>query len=146
MMFSRKGFTILELLIVIAVIAILVGIALPRFKGMQDEGNIAKAKGELRTIQTAAESYYIHKSVMPALTDLTTAVPNIVGATLPKDPFVAGGATNYGFATNGAYLVTYSVSPGGAGTAAINAAGAVTAAANTVYVTNGTPDAANPSL
>jgi len=145
-MFLRKGFTILELLIVISVIAILVGIALPRFKGMQDEGNIAKAKGELRTIQTAAESYYIHNSTMPTLAQLTTAVPNIVGTTLPKDPFVAGGATDYGYATNGAYMVAFSVGPGGAGTAAINAAGAVTAAANTVYVTNGTVDAAHPSL
>ena len=145
-MFRRKGFTILELLIVIAVIAILVGIALPRFKGMQDEGNIAKAKGELRTIQTATESYYIHKSVMPALADLTTAVPNIVGTTLPKDPFVAGNATDYGYATNGAYMVGFSKSPSGSGTASVATTGAVTAGANTIYVTNGTPDPANPSL
>ncbi|UCD15446.1 MAG: prepilin-type N-terminal cleavage/methylation domain-containing protein, partial [Candidatus Omnitrophota bacterium] len=51
------GFTLIELLIVIAVISILLSIALPRFRGMQEEGNIAKAKGELRTLQTAVESY-----------------------------------------------------------------------------------------
>ena len=39
-----SGFTLIELLIVVAVISILISIALPRFKGMQDEGNIAKAK------------------------------------------------------------------------------------------------------
>ena len=145
-MLRRKGFTILELLIVIAVIAILVGIALPRFKGMQDEGNIAKAKGELRTLQTAVQSYYIHYSAMPTLGQLTTAVPNIVGTTLPKDPFVAGGATDYGFAINGTYFVLFSASPSGAGTASIGATGAVTAGVNTVYVTNGTADPAHPSL
>ena len=145
-MFRRKGFTILELLIVIAVIAILVGIALPRFKGMQDEGNIAKAKGELRTLTTAIQSYYIHNNAMPTLAQLTAAVPNIVGTTLPKDPFVAGGATDYGINTNGTYFVVFSVGPGGAGAATISAAGAVTAAVNTIYSTNGTPDAAHPSL
>jgi prepilin-type N-terminal cleavage/methylation domain-containing protein len=145
-MFSRKGFTILELLIVIAVMAILIGIALPRFKGMQDEGNIAKAKGELRTIQTAAESYYVHAGVMPAIGDLTTAIPNIVGTTLPKDPFVAGGATDYTLTTNGSYLVAFSKGPGAGGTVTIGTTGAVTAASNMVYVTNGTPDVAHPSL
>ena len=58
----KRGFTIIELLIVIAVISILIGIALPRFRGMQEEGKIAQAKGELRTLQTAVESYYIHNS------------------------------------------------------------------------------------
>lgn len=141
----RKGFTILELMIVISVIAILVGIALPRFKGMQDEGNIARAKGELRMLQTACESYYIHNSnALPAtLVTLQTAVPQIAPSTLPTDPF--GGAA-YGYAKNGAWFVLYSIGPATTGTAAIDATGAVTAAANTVYVTNGTPDAAHPSL
>ena len=98
-MFRRKGFTILELLIVIAVIGILVGIALPRFKGMQDEGNIAKAKGDLRTLQTAVESYAIHTGGNPpaALTTVQTAVPQIAPSTIPTDPF--GGA--YGYAVSG---------------------------------------------
>lgn len=146
MKMGRKGFTLLELLIVIAVIAILVGIALPRFKGMQDEGNIAKAKGEMRTLSTAIQSYYIHNNAMPTLTQLTTATPNIVGPSTPKDPFVAGGATDYGFATSGTYFVLYSKSPSGSGSAGIGSDGTVTGGASTVYVTNGTPNTASPSL
>jgi general secretion pathway protein G len=63
----KKAFTIIELMIVMAVMAILVGMALPRFKGMQQEGNTAKAQGELRTLQTAMESYSMHNgNVYPA--------------------------------------------------------------------------------
>ena len=63
----KKAFTIIELMIVMAVMAILVGMALPRFKGMQQEGNMAKANGELRTLQTAMESYAMHNgNVYPA--------------------------------------------------------------------------------
>lgn len=142
-MFSKKGFTILELLIVISVIAILVGIALPRFKGMQDEGNIAKAKGDIRMLQTAVESYYIHNSnVLPADTGvLTTAVPQIAPSTLPKDPF--GGAA-YGYATAGDYYVVYSIGPAPAGAATITAAGVAADTGNCIYVTNGSPIDAKP--
>ncbi|MBI5124005.1 MAG: type II secretion system protein [Candidatus Omnitrophica bacterium] len=138
-MFSRKGFTILELMIVIAVIAILVGIALPRFKGMQDEGNIARAKGELRMLQTAVESYAIHNNgTLPAaLANLTTAVPQIAPSTLPTDPF--GGAA-YGYATSGAWFVIYSAGPGAtAGTASITALGVASDTNSCIYVTNGSP-------
>lgn len=145
-MFSRKGFTILELLIVIAVIAILVGIALPRFKGMQDEGNIARAKGELRTLQTAIESYYVHNNAIPTDAQLIAAVPNIVGTTTPKDPFVAGGATDYPIVSNGQYFVVYSVGPNAGVAPTISAAGAVGADGKVIYATNGTPDPAHPSL
>ena len=139
-MHRKKGFTILELMIVIAVIAILVGIALPRFKGMKDEGKIAKAKGELRTLQTAIESYNMHIGSYPSsLASLTTATPNLVGATLPTDPFTT--SSNYGYVTDGDYFVVYSVGPGGNGSASIDDEGEVTETNGTscIYSTNGSP-------
>jgi len=145
-MLRRNGFTLIELLIVIAVIAILIGIALPRFRGMQEEGKIAQAKGELRTLQTAVESYYIHNNnTLPAnLAALTSATPNIIGSALPTDPFTSG--SNYGAATTGNYYVIYSVGTGGNGSATVNAAGTVTETngSSCIYVTNGTPRDAQP--
>jgi len=133
----RKGFTIIELLIVIAVISILIGIALPRFKGMQDEGNIALAKAELRTLQTAVESYYIHNSnTYPATgsaaleTALGSAVPSIIDY-VPTDPFSSTGG-DYVYVmggTNSKFYIIYSVGPGGNGSASISS--------DTVSETNG---------
>ena len=142
-MFSRKGFTILELLIVIAVIAILIGIALPRFKGMQDEGNIAKAKGELRMLQTAVESYYIHNNALPAsLTVLQTAVPQIAPSTIPSDPF----GTDYTLvkSDDGASFIIYSVGPAPTGAASFADDGTVTDTGNCIYVTNASPTDTTP--
>ncbi len=145
---GKKGFTLIELLIVIAVISILIGIALPRFRGMQDEGNIAKAKGELRTLQTAMESYYIHNSnaYPSALSSLTSAVPNIIGSALPTDPFKVG--TNYVLATDGAtpvkYYVIYSVGTAGDGAASVTAAGVASDTSTAIYITNGSPRDTSP--
>ncbi len=109
------GFTIIELLIVITVIAILVGIALPRFKGMQDEANIAKARGDLRTLQTAVESYYIHNAnTYPAtLGVLTSAIPNIIGTTLPKNPFSTATDAPYTYTVVGGIYTISSAGPTG---------------------------------
>jgi len=138
---KTKGFTLIEMLIVIAVISILIGIALPRFKGMQEEGNIAKAKGELRTLQTAVESYYIHNgSVYPAsLVNVTTQRPQIVSS-VPNDPF---GASNYVYSTGGTNLyVIYSVGPAGNGSATISTNGTLTEVNgdSCIYVSNLQPD------
>ncbi len=141
----KRGFTLIELLIVIAVISILIGIALPRFKGMQDEGNIAKAKGELRTLQTAVESYYIHNTTTyPAtLAATATATPSIVTA-IPADPFSSSGAA-YGYVrggTNNKFYVIYSVGPGGNGSATITSDAVVeTNASSCIYASNVGTDA-----
>jgi prepilin-type N-terminal cleavage/methylation domain-containing protein len=147
----RRGFTLIEIMIVIAVIAILAGIALPYFKGMQDEGNSAKAAGELRTLATAVESYYIHNdqtypnqsvAVDPTWqASLPGDGPTIVAATL-YDPFVAGGSTEYRYATSHAttseYYIIFSVGPDD--TAGITGIGTDGAIAGTVgddiYFTN----------
>ena len=147
----KKGFTIIELLIVIMVIAILVGIALPRFRGMQEEGNIAKAAGELRSLATAVESYYIHnRQTYPsqnetAQTDWQSAItgvrPQIIASAL-KDPFSS--ADEYRYATSAAsnsdYYVIFSVGPDGAADiSGISTAGTIEGAPDDdIYISNGT--------
>ena len=141
---NRQGFTIIELLIVIAVISIIIGIALPRFKGMQDEGNIAKAKGDLRTLQTAAESFFIHNnSTYPAtLAAMIAATPQVV-ASIPDDPFAAAG-TKYAYVlggTNSKFYIITSVGPGGNGSAVITANAVVeTNGSSCIFVSNMSQD------
>lgn len=142
---THDAFTLIELLIVIAIISILVGITLPRFRGMQEEGNIAEAKGELRTLQTALESYYIHNSSAypAALSSLTSATPNIVSS-IPFDPFAAA-STAYGYVrggTNNKFYVIYSIGAAGTGSATITSdAVAETNGASCIYVSNAGQDA-----
>jgi len=142
---KRKGFTLIELLVVISVIAILVGIAIPRFKGMQDEANSSKAKAELRVMQTAIESYYMNQtpnsypatSTTVCASTLNSASPLIIGEPL-LDPFRS--AAEYNYILNGSYYVAFSYGPDGAADITEISAAGVLAGANDddLYATNGT--------
>jgi len=100
----KRAFTLIELMIVMAVMAILVGIALPSFKGMRQEGNIAKAQGELRTLKIAIESYAIHHSNAYPATSTTPYAsyldadaapgPQLIASVL-YDPFAAATTEYY---------------------------------------------------
>lgn len=103
--YHYAGFTLLELLIVIFVITILVSVIVPRFKGIQEEGDIVAAKGDLNTVKTALESYYLHNREYPdALTKLLEASPRIIN-TVPEDRFNSGNYYNYDLPEDGYYIV-----------------------------------------
>lgn len=116
------GFTLLEVLIVVAIIIIIAGIALPRFLGVSEQGKKARALGDLRVLQTALESYILSQNTLPADgAALEGATPTIV-TNFAKDfvdPFGATPTTNYSIATvknatNGKkYYVAWSVGPDG---------------------------------
>lgn len=53
-----RGFTMIELLIVIIIVGILAAIAIPRFTATRRRAFVASMKADLRTIVSAAESYY----------------------------------------------------------------------------------------
>lgn len=112
----RQGFTLIEMMIVITVIAILVGVLLPSFRGTQDEARTQRARAELRTIATAMESYYIHNSnafptEVQTLTQLTSATPRIISS-VPDDPFRSGSNDySYQLSSNSQYYVIYSYGP-----------------------------------
>ena len=119
---NNRGFTLLEILIVISLIIIIVGIALPRFSGVSDEGRKAKAAGELKTLQTALEAYLLKTSpTLPAATAGTTAdlatglegaTPRLVGKVSSYvDPFTASSAYKYAIDTNSKYYVIWSIGP-----------------------------------
>jgi len=56
---KRKGFTLVEIMIVVAIIALLASIAIPNLLTARKTANDAAAKAELQTIQTAIENYAI---------------------------------------------------------------------------------------
>lgn len=54
---SRKGFTLIELMIVIAIIAILAAILVPNFIRARAQGQLTACKSNLKNIGTALEMY-----------------------------------------------------------------------------------------
>jgi len=84
---SKKGFTLIELMIVVAIIGILAAIAIPNFLGFQLKSKSSEGKVNIAAIRTAEESFlaefgnYVAAAVTPA------AIP---GSAKQPWPIVAG--------------------------------------------------------
>ncbi len=62
---SRKAFTLIELLIVVAIIAILAAIAVPNFLEAQVRAKVSRAQADMRTIKTGLEVYRVDNNAYP---------------------------------------------------------------------------------
>ena len=80
---TRKGFTLIELMIVVAIIGILAAIAIPNFLRYQAKSKQAEAKANLGAVGGNAEAYRAEKSTY-------RATPNDLGWT-------AQGVTRYAY-------------------------------------------------
>ena len=61
----RSAFTLIELLIVVAIIAILAAIAVPNFLEAQVRSQVSKVKADMRSAATALESYVVDNNQYP---------------------------------------------------------------------------------
>jgi type IV pilus assembly protein PilE len=77
---SDSGFTLIELMIVIVIVAVLVGIALPAYQNQIIRGHRAAAKGEMLEIGDRQQQYLLaNRSYTSDLNDFAYTLPADVG-------------------------------------------------------------------
>lgn len=81
---SHGGFTLIELMVVIAVILILAALLVPRYIGVTDTANKAKCHANIATLNSAAAMYFAAHSVTSS--SLQLLAPDFIPA-VPECPF-----------------------------------------------------------
>ena len=71
---NQKGFTLVELVVVIAIIGILAGMAIPRFLDATASARGAKVVADMRTIQSAEMIYFAKYSKYPTANTLSAFI------------------------------------------------------------------------
>ena len=114
----ERGFTLIELMIVVAIIAILAGILIPNFVNARAQAQTAACESNLRAIATALELYYADNQVYPTASGASVqpALMTVNGVAYlnntPKDPAAQSGAATYVLTTaqaSGGGPATYTV-------------------------------------
>jgi type II secretion system protein G len=80
--FKSNGFTLVELIVVVAILGVLAGISIPAYSNYVNKAKIARAIGELATIDKDIQAYYIDKNIYPPDNDLS-----VVNRATLKDPW-----------------------------------------------------------
>ena len=90
---ASRGFTLIEMLVVIAIIAILAGILLPAFANAKKKAKIGQAKSEMANLETAIKAYESEYSRMPMHKDGEKAAQG--NTTYPDFTFGTANAQGY---------------------------------------------------
>ena len=115
---NERGFTLIELMIVVAIIAILAGILIPNFVNARSQAQTAACESNLRSIATALELYYADNQIYPtaAGASVQPALFTVNGVAYlnntPKDPAAQSAVATYVLTTTqagGGGPATYTV-------------------------------------
>lgn len=114
---ASRGFTLLELMIVVAIIAILAAIAVPSYSSYVVRTNRSAAEGCLSEYANYMERYYttnLRYDQLPASSGTAPAVPNPIATTPATLTLDCAGTSqtgnNYNYAASSVTTTTYTLS------------------------------------
>jgi prepilin-type N-terminal cleavage/methylation domain-containing protein len=107
---QKQGFTLIEILIVVAIIAILASVVLVGLGPTQQQGRDARRLSDLREVQTALELYYNKNGVYPDGSTWGVMTTALVGGSIgvsqiPNDPSTNGTYYYQSFASDSTYVI-----------------------------------------
>lgn len=62
---DRKGFTLIELMVVVVILGILAGLIIPKIMGRPEEARRLKAKMQIQQLEQALKLYYLDSGIYP---------------------------------------------------------------------------------
>lgn len=94
----NKGFTLVEILIVVVILGILAAIVIPQFTQASSEAKLSSLESNLRTMRSQIELYKINNTDTPPGSLLAMTVADANGKTylrsVPNNPFTGGAVEN----------------------------------------------------
>ena len=80
------GFTLIELMVVVMIIAVLIAIAIPSFLGFRKSAQDRSAQAEVRNVLLAEKAYWLEEGdYTETAADITALEPNAIVAAAPAD-------------------------------------------------------------
>jgi type IV pilus assembly protein PilA len=85
---SERGFTLIELMVVVVIIGVLAAIAIPNFIAMMDRAREANVKANMHSFQLATEDFAVkNQGIYPVVADAAGVKANMPSGTYPTNPF-----------------------------------------------------------
>ncbi len=113
---GKKGFTLIELMIVVAIIGILAAIAIPNFLRFQLRARSSEGKTNIAALRTAQESFSAEFGTYRSANQTPNPAPGATKMVFDADDDSKGGFTATGWSPEGRVFFVYAMASNATGT------------------------------